>query len=140
MSGPHEIRGRGIVTGQAEGPALVSTDAVSFLGDLDIRTGEVVGEVPSIKGAKVGGTVLVIPHSVGSSGAWRFLYQLFVHGTHPAAIVTEALPDSSLVQGAILAKIPIVCDPAEDVLQIIKSGDKVEVDGTEGVIRVTPAG
>ena len=140
MSGPHEIRVRGIVTGQAEGPALVSTDAVSFLGDLDIRTGEVVGEVPSIKGSKVGGTVLVIPHSVGSSGAWRFLYQLFVHGTHPAAIVTEALPDSSLVQGAILAKIPIVCDPAEDVLQIIKSGDKVEVDGTEGMIRVTPAG
>ena len=55
----------------------------------------------------------------------------------PAA---RALPDSSLVQGAILAKIPIVCDPAEDVLQIIKSGDKVEIDGTEGMIRVTPAG
>jgi uncharacterized protein len=140
MSGPREIRGRGIVKGQAEGPALVSADAVSFLGDLDIRTGEVVGEVPSIKGTKVGGTVLIMPHSVGSAGAWRFLYQLFVHGTHPVAIVTKALPDSSLVQGAILAKVPIVCDPAEDVLEVIKSGDHVEVDGTEGVIRVTPVG
>ncbi|MDP6882602.1 MAG: DUF126 domain-containing protein, partial [Rhodospirillales bacterium] len=122
MSGTREIRARAIVHGQAEGPALVSAEEISFLGDLDIRTGEVVGEVPSIKGAKVGGTVLVIPHSVGSAGAWRFLYQLFVHGTHPAAIVTEALPDSSLVQGAILAKVPIVCDPAEDVLKIIKTG------------------
>ncbi len=139
MSGTREIRGRGIVKGQAEGPALVSRNEVSFLGDLDIRTGEVVGQGASLKGERVGGTVLIMPHTVGSAGVWRFLYQLFVHGTHPAAIITKTLPDSSLVQGAILAKVPVVCEPAEDVLEVIKSGDRVEVDGTEGVIRVTPA-
>jgi predicted aconitase with swiveling domain len=139
MSAPRVIHGRGIVKGQAEGPALVSMDEISFLGDLDIRTGKVVGEVPSIKGERVGGTVLIMPHTVGSAGAWRFLYQLFVHGTHPVALITKSLPDSSLVQGAILAGVPVVCEPAEDVLEVIKSGDTVEVDGTEGIIRVTPA-
>ena len=137
---PREIRGRGIVKGRAGGPALVSQEEINFLGDLDIRSGEIVGGVSSLRGQRVSGTVLVIPHSVGSAGAWRFLYQLFVHGTHPVAIVTKALPDSSLVQGAILAGIPIVCEPAEDVLQVIKTGDHVEVDGTDGAVRVTPAG
>ena len=141
MSAVREMRGRGIVRGRAKGPALVSQQEISFLGDLDIRTGEVVNRVSSLKGRKVGGRVLVIPHSVGSAGAWRFLYQLYVHGTHPAAIViTRALPDSSLVQGAILAKVPIVCQPEGDALELIRDGDEVEVDGTAGTIRVTPKG
>ena len=138
MRGTREIRGRGIVHGRAEGPALVSREELSFLGDLDIRTGNVVGAVPSLKGARVGGTVLVIPHSVGSAGAWRFLYQLFVHGTAPAAIVIRGQPDSSLVQGAILAKIPIVCEPDDDPLRAIRTGDQVTVDGTDGTVRIAP--
>jgi predicted aconitase with swiveling domain len=131
-----EIRGRGIVHGTAIGIALVSPEPFSFLGDLDIRTGMVVNRTSSIRGQSVGGRVLVLPVSVGSAGAWRFLYQLFVHGTNPVAIVTRALPDSSLVQGAILAGVPVVCDPGEDVLSMISTGDTVEVDGTTGLIRV----
>jgi predicted aconitase with swiveling domain len=83
--------------------------------------------------------VLVLPHSVGSAGAWRFLYQLYVHHTNPVAIVQNKLPDSSLVQGAILAKVPIVCDPDEDILTTIHTGDLVEVDATNGLVRVTAA-
>jgi hypothetical protein len=120
-----EIRARGIVRGVAAGPALVSGEGISFLGDLDIKTGEVVNRTHSLAGQSVAGRVLVLPHSVGSAGAWRFLYQLFVHRTQPLAIVQLALPDSSLVQGAILAG--------------IRTGDHVEVDGTAGVVRVTRA-
>ena len=36
-----EIAARGIVIGKASGPALVSAEAVSFLGDVDIRSGRV---------------------------------------------------------------------------------------------------
>lgn len=134
-----EFKARGIVRGTASGPALVSREAISFLGDLDIRSGKVVNKRHPLLGVSLKGTVLVLPHSVGSAGAWRFLYQLFVHGTNPVAIVQTKLPDSSLVQGAILAKVPIVCEPAEDVLAVIKTGDLVEVDGTNGVVRVTAA-
>ena len=130
---------RGIVPGFASGPALVSSQGISFLGDIDIRSGSIVSQVHVLRGAKVSGQVLVVPNTVGSAGAWRFLYQLFVHQTHPLAIVQKVLPDSSLVQGAILAGIPIVCDPAEDILALIRTGDLVEVDGTNGIVRVTPA-
>ena len=104
------IQARGNVDGRARGPALISREAISFLGDVDIRSGTIVGDVPSVKGRALGGTVLVMPYTRGSAGAWRFIYQLFKHGTAPVAILTGTPPDPSVVQGAILAGIPIACD------------------------------
>ena len=134
-----EFPARGIVTGKASGPALVSSEAVSFLGDIDIKSGRIVGDLPSVRNASVRGTVLIMPYTRGSAGAWRFLYQLFKHGNHPAAIVSTGLPDPSVVQGAILAGIPIVCEPAGDFANAVSNGQRVEVevDGTRGAIRVT---
>ena len=106
-----EIAARGIVVGKASGPALLSAEAVSFLGDVDIRSGRVVGDLASVRNASLRGTVLIMPYTRGSAGAWRFLYQLFKHDNHPIAIVTNAVPDPSVVQGAILAGIPIACEP-----------------------------
>ena len=139
MTGHYRIAARGVVHGRASGPALVSDEGISFLGDLDIRTGRVVNRTHSMKGRSVAGRVLVLPHSVGSAGAWRVLYQLHVHGTHPVAIVQNSVPDSSLVQGAILAGIPIVCEPEVDVTKAVRSGDTVEVNGTAGLVDVDPA-
>ncbi len=99
-----------MVEGRARGPALVSREAISFLGDVDIRSGTIVGDLPSVKGRSLAGTVLVMPYTRGSAGAWRFLYQLFKHGNAPVAILTGTPPDPSVVQGAILAGIPIACD------------------------------
>ena len=131
-----EIAARGIVIGKASGPALVSAEAVSFLGDVDIRSGRVVGDLPSARNASVKRTVVVFPYTSGSAGAWRFLYQLYKHGNHPVALVTETVPDPSVVQGAILAGIPIVCAPSEPLQVTNGTRLAVEVDGDCGVIRV----
>lgn len=133
-----EIAARGIVIGKASGPALVSAEAVSFLGDVDIRSGRVVGDLPSVRNASLRGTVLIMPYTRGSAGAWRFLYQLFKHDNHPVAIVTNAVPDPSVVQGAILAGIPIVCEPQSPVEAQIANGQRIEieVEGTRGVVRI----
>jgi predicted aconitase with swiveling domain len=133
-----EIAARGIVTGVAQGPALVGAEAISFLGDIDIRTGQVVGDLPSVRNASVRGTVLIFPYTRGSAGAWRFLYQLYKHGNHPVAIVTNSVPDPSVVQGAILANIPIACEPQADLAALIANGDhvRVEVNGQSGMIRL----
>ncbi len=130
------IKGRGIVRGIAAGPALVSREPISFLGDLDIATGTIVGRLPSVAGKSVKGSVLIFPLTMGSAGAWRFLFQLFKHGTHPVALITREPPDPSVVQGAILANIPIVCEPEEDLIATVASGTPVEVDGTAGIIRL----
>lgn len=136
MSRPRVIRARGLVAGKARGPALVAREPVSFLGDVAITTGEIVGDLPSVKGRRLGGTVLVFPGSMGSAGAWRFLYQLYKHGTHPVALVARTLPDPSVVQGAILAGIPVLCEPVEDVLATIRHGDRLTVDANVGTLTV----
>ena len=136
MSAPRVIRARGLVAGKARGPALVAREAVSFLGDVDIRSGEIVGDLPSVKGRRMGGCVLVFPGSMGSAGAWRFLYQQFVHGTHPVALIAVQLPDPSIVQGAMMAGIPVVCEPDEDVVNRIDDGELLAVDGEAGTIAV----
>jgi predicted aconitase with swiveling domain len=130
------IRARGLVAGMAEGPALVSPDPISFLGDVAITSGEIVAPDSRVRGRRLGGTVLVFPGSMGSAGAWRFLYQLFKHGTHPVALVARTLPDPSVVQGAILSGIPVVCEPAEDVLATIGDGERLRVDGAAGTITI----
>lgn len=133
------IQGRGIVPGYAQGPALVCREALSFLGDVDIRTGVIVGALDSVHNRCITGRVLVSPASRGSAGAWRFLYQLYKHNTHPVALVYRDLPDPSVVQGAILAGIPIVCEPEQDVLTRIKTGDQLGVDGRSGFITIRRA-
>ena len=133
---PRVIAGRGIVAGKAQGPALVAAEPVSFLGDVDIRSGRIVGDLPSARNANVRGTVLVFPYTSGSAGAWRFLYQLYKHANHPVALITQQVPDPSVVQGAILAGIPIVCEPAEPLDLTNGTTLAVEADGEHGEIRI----
>lgn len=125
------IKARGIVAGSASGPALIGAEAISFLGDVDIGTGQIVGDLPSLKNASVRGTVLIFPYTRGSAGAWRFLYQLFKHGNHPVAIITETVPDPSVVQGAILAGIPILCEPERPLKGLVANGARVSVEVTD---------
>jgi predicted aconitase with swiveling domain len=132
MTARSEWAGRGLVRGSATGPALLSLTPFSFLGDADIRTGMVVGERSDVRGRSIAGTVLIVPATRGSAGAWRFLVQLWKHGTHPVAIVTDDLPDPSVVQGAILASIPIVANVASMLHRDIADGTVITVDGSRG--------
>lgn len=134
MADDRVIIGRGIVRGTARGPAILSRTPISFLGDVDIRTGQVNGELNDLCGRNIAGRVLVVPATRGSAGAWRFLYQLKQHDTHPVAIVTADLPDPSVVQGAILADVPIVSGAADGVRDAADDGDVLSVDGTTGRI------
>jgi predicted aconitase with swiveling domain len=133
--------GQRVVAGKARGPALKARDPISFLGDIDIRTGRVVGGASDIRGSLVTGRVLVVPTTRGSAGAWRFLFQLHQHGTNPLALVTQDLPDPSVVQGAIMCDIPVVAGVARALLPILEAGDTLAVDGEAArVDRVAAAG
>lgn len=127
-------KGRGLVKGVAEGPALISHKALSFLGDIDIRSGRVVGRSSDLYGEVVSGCVLVLPETRGSAGAWRFVYQLKVHATNPAALVLRDLPDPSVMQGAFLADLPILAAPEPAFWQMIAPGDLLRVDASSGWI------
>jgi uncharacterized protein len=127
-------RGKGIVKGRASGPARLSATAISFLGDVEITTGRVVGRSSDLFGACMAGTVLLVPSTRGSAGAWRFIHQLRKHDTHPVAIAMREMPDPSVVQGAILSGIPIVVGLPEDLWFAVRTGQRLTVDGTDGTV------
>ena len=132
---PQVLRGRGIVHGRAEGPAIVSDRSISFLGDVDIRSGTVTGRMSDLRGRSIAGRVLLVSATRRSAGAWRFLHQLKLHDSHPLAIVLNDLPDPSVVQGAILAAIPIVGGLATGFRGWARDGDRLFVDGSTGEVR-----
>ena len=63
-----DIRGHGVVKGYAEGEALVADTTLSFWGEVDAITGKVIGVGHPLEGISLGGRVLVIRSTKGSSG------------------------------------------------------------------------
>ena len=93
------LYGRSAAKGVAEGEALVTNDAISFLFDIDIIKGTVITPKSTIKGKSVEGKVLVFPMARGSSGGPWGLYMLMKASKLPTAIVNiEA--DLTAVAGA----------------------------------------
>lgn len=126
------LKGRGVVAGYCKGQALVSRKPISFLGGIDSNTGKVIEENHDLKGKSIKGKVLCFPHGHGSTVGSYVLYSLAKRGLGPKAIVNQ-VADPVVVVGAIIAEIPMV-DQID--LQQIRTGDEVEVDGDEGLVRV----
>jgi len=127
------IQCKGILPGKARGRALVMRDPISFQGEID-EEGIIVVRGHPRAGESVAGKVLIYPEAKGSSGGCMMLRLLAKRGKKPAAIVNTRNLDPNLVEGAILADVPMVCFPKEDVYGIVSTGDLVEVDGDTGVL------
>jgi hypothetical protein len=129
------IKGRKISKGVAEGKALVTKNPISFLGDIDPKTGIVVGPNHELCGCSIVGKILVFPTGKGSTVGSYVLYQLKKNGLAPAAIVNK-YSEAIVAVGAIISDIPLVDCLEEDPTISIETGDNVRVNGTEGYIEV----
>jgi len=127
------LTGRPIVSGFAEGMALVSKKPLSFLGGVDPDSGVITERDHDLKGSCVKGKVLCFPHGHGSTVGSYILYSLAKNGVGPRAIVNTTA-DPVVVVGAVIAEIPMV-DQVD--IERIFSGDFVEVDGDRGLLTVT---
>ncbi len=113
------LHGRSYAAGEAEGEALVLSEALSLWGGIDVETGRIIDRSHPDRGRNVAGTVLVMPGGRGSSSSSSVLAEALRRRTAPAAIVLS-IPDPILTVGAIVAQFlyrlhcPIVvCDIAE---------------------------
>jgi predicted aconitase with swiveling domain len=121
--------------GKCAGEALTSTDMIAFGGTPVLKTG-VVGEPNHcLLGKNIAGKVLVYPTGKGSTGDPYSCYFLMKYGNTPKAIINRAANPTTVV-AAILCDIPMVYECDRDPLEIIDTGDWVEVDGSEGIVRV----
>ena len=109
------IKARCISPGVAEGEALVSKSRISFWGGADVMKGI---------------------FTKGSSGTSGMLKWSKINGVAPRAFINSDL-DALAVLSCVACKFPMVAEPEEDVFSIIKTGDWVKVDATNGIIEVT---
>jgi hypothetical protein len=130
------LKGRGVVKGVGEGEALVTSQGISFTGGIDIESGIIIERNHELEGKSIVNKVLVFPAGKGSVGASSELYHAVKAGTAPRAIINKEL-DPPLVFGAILVKVPLVCDLDKDPIKTIKTGDYVKVDANRGIVEVT---
>ncbi len=131
------IQGRSISKGTATGEALMTTQKISFLGAVDPVTGIIVDKSLDIYGESITNRILIFPGGKGSTVGSYVIYQLKQHGKSPAAMINRSA-DTIVAVGAIIAEIPVVdsleIDPIDG--DLIKNGDEVRVNGTEGYIEL----
>jgi len=122
--------GRRIVGGTAEGSVLAAETPLSLLGGVDAITGTVQDPESPIRGERLAGRILAVPHAKGSTVGSYVLYGLRTRGCAPRAIVA-ASADTILAVGAVLADVPMVDGIPVDLL---RTGDRMAVDAGAGVV------
>jgi len=126
------LKGRKIYQGKTQGEALVTTMGISFFGGVDPETGVVVEKDHQLEGQSISGKVLVFPTGKGSTVGSYTLYRMKHAGKAPLAIVNAECETITAV-GCIISEITCV-DQIE--LEQIKTGDKILVDGDEGIVEI----
>jgi predicted aconitase with swiveling domain len=129
------FKGTGLVSGTAEGSALVAREGIAFNLGVDERTGVVIEPGHPLEGQSVAGRVVVCPGGKGSSAGSFSLLQLAARGLAPAAIV-NVQAEAVIIAGAVLARIPLVHRLDIDPTTAIESGQRLRVDGAAGEVRV----
>jgi len=131
----HHIKCRKISRGQAKGAVIISHEPLSFLGGVDPQTGIITDREHELYQQNINGKILVIPSGKGSTVGSYVIFQMVKNKTAPLAIIAmEAEP--IIATGAIMASIPMVDQPEENIFDILKDGDLVEVNADTGIIAI----
>ncbi len=126
------VPGRKVYGGLASGPVAKSTVPLSFLGEIDARTGKVDNASSELNGRLLGGTVLAFPEARGSTVGPYVLYGACKRGVGPVAIVVESA-DAIVVSAAVIARIPCV-DHVD--LDLLHDGEMLTVEGDAGSVEL----
>ena len=127
------LKGESISEGVAKGEALVSGERLYFVYT-DVKTGKIMQKKHELYGKIAKDKVLVIPSMKANLCMWK-LYWSWREGTAPKAIVAVEA-DDYIIAGTNLAGIPCVHRLDGDPTKIIKSGQRVIVDGDKGIVTV----
>jgi predicted aconitase with swiveling domain len=128
------MKGRVIYKGEAEGEALVVHSAISFLGDIDPKTGIIVNKELEDYGVTVAKKILIFPGGKGSTVGSYVIYQLKKNNVAPAGIINKET-EPIVAVGAIIAEIPLVDKLDEDPINAFKTGDLVRIKSDGEVMK-----
>ncbi len=110
-----------------EGEALVMREGFSPRYDLDRISGVISRVGHSVEGWSIKDRILVIPTVKGGVAAGWAFFDLLHKGIAPKGLVFGKL-NPVMVQGAVLAKMPITEGWSINALDAIATGDRIRVD------------
>lgn len=122
-----------------EGEALVCADNFSARYDLDRRSGVVSRKGHALYGQRLAGKVCVFNTAKGGvATAWALL-DMKSRGVAPAALIFR-MANPIMVQGAVLAGIPLLDRLEPDPVTALRTGDYVRVRPRLGLVEVVRRG
>ena len=128
----HVTRAWGPVT---EAAVLVLREGFSPRYDLDRLTGLISRIGHSAEGESIRGRILVIPTTKGGvAGGWAF-FDLLHKDIAPAGLVFGKL-NPVMVQGAVLARMAVTEGWPENLLDLLRTGDRIRLDPQAKTITV----
>jgi predicted aconitase with swiveling domain len=132
------LRGHRGAGPDVEAEALVCDDNFSARYDVNRRTGVFSRETHALYGVSLVGKVCVFNTAKGGvATAWALL-DMKQRGVAPAALIFRTT-NPIMVQGAVLAGIPIMDRLSPDPLTMIATGDRVRVRPSDGSLEVLDA-
>jgi predicted aconitase with swiveling domain len=129
------LRGRKVIGGVAEGEAVVTKEAVSFLGGVNPDNGLVVERGHELEGQSITGKIFVFPHGKGSTAGPYIIYAMAKRKTAPVAMI-NVVAEPIIAVGAAMGNIPLIDRLDENPLEMISTGDYVKIDGDQGIVEI----
>uniref|UniRef100_A0A7C3WL25 phosphomevalonate dehydratase n=1 Tax=Thermofilum pendens TaxID=2269 RepID=A0A7C3WL25_THEPE len=120
------LEGKPVVEGVARGELLVTREPLAFFGGVDPLTGVVLEHGHELRGRRLSGKLLVLPHSRGSTVGSYTLLRLARRGVAPSGIIAQK-GDEVLVVGCIIAGIPMMLVPSLQELYELGNGRIAEL-------------
>ena len=120
---------------------MVSLQPFGFWQGLNPETGVVIDRRHDLCGTSLCNKAFVFPYGRGSTGTPGIFLEAVKNGCAPAAIV-NVKSEPMIVACALLAEaffhvsIPIVDGLTADYRDLLRTGDRVRIDGASGIIEV----
>ena len=118
---------------QVSGEALVARDNFSARYDLDRIRGVFSRPAHALYGENYVGKILVLNTAKGGVASSWMLLDMVARGMAPAALVLNST-NPILAQGAAFANLALVHQFDLDITAQIRSGDRISVYPTEGLV------
>ena len=132
---PVVLRGHPGVGPDVEGEALVCADDFSARYDVNRRTGVVSRITHALYGVSLVGKVCVFRTAKGGMATAWALLDMRERGVAPAALIFQAA-NPIMVQGAVLAGVPLLDRLEPDPLTLLRTGDLVRVRPGAGIVEL----
>lgn len=116
-----------------EGEVVLSRDSFSIRYDMDRQTGVISRRGHALEGQSLAGKIVYFPAVQGGVAAgWAFL-ALTHRGVAPAGVLFGRT-NPVMIQGLVLAGIPVMHQVSPDPFTVLANGERVRMSPARGVV------